>query len=290
MCGGRTHVSGDWRPRRDGRPLADAHPHCRSHGRCAGAGLRRCVRRFDLALRAPGRPRPDRPHRAAAWAACTSSAGWTCAATSQDSAGSLRPQRLGRRASSPPSPTAATGSPPASCATMHRPPRGPDRRRAGTAPRHEGPAGQGEWRDAEALERLPGGDWLVSFEQRHRVWRYAAETGGCRVAPCPSDAEGHRGRARQRRAGGAHTACRRPHPDAGGEPQARRRLPRRLARRRGRRRAPRLPHRTRLQADGRGDPAQRRRAHPLPLFQAARRLQGAARADSRAAPSKAAPC
>ena len=30
----------------------------------------------DLALLAPGRPRPDRPHRAVTWAACTSSAGW----------------------------------------------------------------------------------------------------------------------------------------------------------------------------------------------------------------------
>ena len=43
----------------------------------------------------------------------------------------------------------------------------------------------GEWRDAEALERLPGGDWLVSFEGRHRVWRYAAETGGLRGRPVP---------------------------------------------------------------------------------------------------------
>ena len=43
----------------------------------------------------------------------------------------------------------------------------------------------GEWRDAEALERLPGGDWLVSFEGRHRVWRYAAETGGLQGRPTP---------------------------------------------------------------------------------------------------------
>ena len=43
----------------------------------------------------------------------------------------------------------------------------------------------GEWRDAEALERLPGGDWLVSFEGRHRVWRYAAETGGLQGRPAP---------------------------------------------------------------------------------------------------------
>ena len=44
---------------------------------------------------------------------------------------------------------------------------------------------QGEWRDAEALERLPGGDWLVSFEGRHRVWRHAAETGGLQGRPVP---------------------------------------------------------------------------------------------------------
>ncbi len=44
---------------------------------------------------------------------------------------------------------------------------------------------RGAWRDAEALERLPGGDWLVSFERRHRVWRYAAETGGLRGRPAP---------------------------------------------------------------------------------------------------------
>ncbi len=43
----------------------------------------------------------------------------------------------------------------------------------------------GEWRDAEALERLPGGDWLVSFEGRHRVWRYALETGGLQGLPTP---------------------------------------------------------------------------------------------------------
>ena len=43
----------------------------------------------------------------------------------------------------------------------------------------------GEWRDAEALERLPGGDWLVSFEQRHRVWRYEVETGGLQGRPVP---------------------------------------------------------------------------------------------------------
>ena len=44
---------------------------------------------------------------------------------------------------------------------------------------------KGEWRDAEALERLPGGDWLVSFEHLHRVWRYAAETGGLKGRPVP---------------------------------------------------------------------------------------------------------
>ena len=41
------------------------------------------------------------------------------------------------------------------------------------------------WRDAESLERLPGGDWLVSFEGEHRVWRYPAETGGLQGRPVP---------------------------------------------------------------------------------------------------------
>ena len=43
----------------------------------------------------------------------------------------------------------------------------------------------GAWRDAEALERLPDGDWLVSFEREHRVWRYPAETGGLQGRPVP---------------------------------------------------------------------------------------------------------
>ena len=52
----------------------------------------------------------------------------------------------------------------------------------------EGRPLQGDRRDAEALERLPGGDWLVSFERHHRVWRYAAEAGGLhgRAAPFPT--------------------------------------------------------------------------------------------------------
>ena len=44
---------------------------------------------------------------------------------------------------------------------------------------------EGAWRDAEALERLPDGDWLVSFEREHRVWRYAVETGGLQGKPAP---------------------------------------------------------------------------------------------------------
>ena len=44
---------------------------------------------------------------------------------------------------------------------------------------------EGEWRDAEALERLAGGDWLVSFERRHRVWRYPEESGGLQGRPAP---------------------------------------------------------------------------------------------------------
>ena len=42
-----------------------------------------------------------------------------------------------------------------------------------------------EWRDAEAVERLPDGDWLVSFEGEHRVWRYPAEAGGLQGRPVP---------------------------------------------------------------------------------------------------------
>ena len=42
-----------------------------------------------------------------------------------------------------------------------------------------------EWRDAEALERLPDGDWLVSFEREHRVWRYPAASGGLQGRPVP---------------------------------------------------------------------------------------------------------
>ena len=42
----------------------------------------------------------------------------------------------------------------------------------------EGRPLQGDRRDAEALERLPGGGWLVSFERHHRVWRYPAGAGG----------------------------------------------------------------------------------------------------------------
>ena len=47
---------------------------------------------------------------------------------------------------------------------------------------------EGDWRDAEAIERLPGGDWLVSFERHHRVWRYPAGAGGLhgRAAPYPT--------------------------------------------------------------------------------------------------------
>ena len=42
-----------------------------------------------------------------------------------------------------------------------------------------------DWRDAESLERLPGGDWLVGFEGEHRVWRYPAATGGLQGRPVP---------------------------------------------------------------------------------------------------------
>ena len=41
----------------------------------------------------------------------------------------------------------------------------------------EGRPVAGDWRDAEALERLADGGWLVSFERHHRVWRYPAAGG-----------------------------------------------------------------------------------------------------------------
>ncbi len=153
----------------------------------------------------------------------------------------------------------------------------------------------GEWRDAEALERLPGGDWLVSFEGRHRVWRYAAETGGLQGRPVPFPTP--KGVAAASPNGGLEALTplsdgrilllagrlqtprrpppRRPHPQAGEEPEAPRRLPRRLARRPGNQ-AARLSHRARLQADRCGPAAEGRRARAVALLQAARRVQGAA--------------
>ena len=43
----------------------------------------------------------------------------------------------------------------------------------------------GRLRDAEALERMPNGDYLVSFERNHRVWRYDATTGALRGHAIP---------------------------------------------------------------------------------------------------------
>lgn len=37
-----------------------------------------------------------------------------------------------------------------------------------------GKLGSKERGDAEAISRLPSGEWLVAFEQDHRIWRYAA--------------------------------------------------------------------------------------------------------------------
>lgn len=39
--------------------------------------------------------------------------------------------------------------------------------------------------DSEGLARLPTGDLLVSFEQRHRIWVYPADGGPPREAPAP---------------------------------------------------------------------------------------------------------
>ena len=37
-----------------------------------------------------------------------------------------------------------------------------------------GKLGNKERGDAEAITRLPTGEWLIAFEQQHRIWRYAA--------------------------------------------------------------------------------------------------------------------
>jgi hypothetical protein len=39
--------------------------------------------------------------------------------------------------------------------------------------------------DAEGLAALAGGDWLVSFERRHRIWLYPARGGAPTAAPMP---------------------------------------------------------------------------------------------------------
>ena len=136
----------------------------------------------------------------------------------------------------------------------------------------------GEWRDAEALERLPGGDWLVSFEGRHRVWRYAAETGGLQGRPAPFPTP--KGIAAAPLNGGLETLT--PLPD-GRILMLAESLKRALAApapagssATGTIRTARLPHRARLQADRCGPAAERRRARAVALLQAARRVQGAA--------------
>lgn len=43
--------------------------------------------------------------------------------------------------------------------------------------------------DAEALTRLPTGDWLVAFEQEHRIWRYADLEGPASGAQSQPDLE-----------------------------------------------------------------------------------------------------
>jgi hypothetical protein len=42
--------------------------------------------------------------------------------------------------------------------------------------------------DSEGLALLPGGDWLVSFERVHRIWRYPAGGGPPVPAPSPASA------------------------------------------------------------------------------------------------------
>jgi hypothetical protein len=42
--------------------------------------------------------------------------------------------------------------------------------------------------DAEGIAVLPTGDWLVSFEREHRIWRYPADGGPPVPAPAPAGA------------------------------------------------------------------------------------------------------
>lgn len=42
--------------------------------------------------------------------------------------------------------------------------------------------------DAEGIARLASGDWLVSFERQHRVWRYPAAGGAPAAVPFPASA------------------------------------------------------------------------------------------------------
>jgi hypothetical protein len=42
--------------------------------------------------------------------------------------------------------------------------------------------------DAEGIARLPNGDWLVSFERKHRIWRYPAAGSIPMSAPSPASA------------------------------------------------------------------------------------------------------
>ena len=51
----------------------------------------------------------------------------------------------------------------------------------------EGRPVEGEWRDAEALERLAGGDWLVSFERQATASGATRQRrAACRAGPCPT--------------------------------------------------------------------------------------------------------
>ena len=152
---------------------------------------------------------PDRPHCAARRAACTTLAGWISGG--EQSRGIWRDLSRASSVSAGGRLTAVTDRGHWFSARIVR-----DRMRAASwiwrTPRWgrlldaDGRPPQGEWRDAEALERLPGGDWLVSFEGN--VTGSGAtrrRPAACRVAPCRSRRrKGIGGRAWQRRAGGAH--------------------------------------------------------------------------------------
>ena len=119
--------------------------------------------------------RPTVPHTVSA--VCTISAGWSSAAASRPSAG-CRASASRRTGGSPPSATAATGSVPAWCGTAPAASRTWWRASSCRSSTRRAAPCAATGATPRRLNACRGGDILVSFESRHRVWRYAAETGG----------------------------------------------------------------------------------------------------------------